>query len=172
MVSIRNCQSMTIFVLSAQCGSTRRMTKRSFARHSASSQPLDSSPWASAALPPLSRKDARDFWWGHTGWKKKEHTHTQKNLTPKFIMQRCKSHHLCNQTCETSANEQLVCVCVAGAVQSQSCYQILTAEPSDCSSGPVCVMHKYSITLRLASFSPDLPDYLKPGTLFPFVLLK
>lgn len=103
---------------------------------------------------------------------KKNHTHTQKNLTPKFIMQRCKSHHLCNQTCETSANEQLVCVCVAGAVQSQSCYQILTAEPSDCSSGPVCVMHKYSITLRLASFSPDLPDYLKPGTLFPFVLLK
>ena len=64
-----------------------------------------------------------------------------------------------------------VCVCVCGAVQSQSCYQILTAEPSDCSSGPVCVIYKYSITLRLASFSPDLL-YFKPGTLFPFVLIK
>lgn len=50
---------------------------------------------------------------------------------------------------------QMSSLCVAG-VQSESCYLIPTAEPSDCSSRPVCVTHKYSITLRLASFSPDL----------------
>lgn len=42
-------------------------------------------------------------------------------------------------------------LCVAG-VQSESCYLIPTAEPSECSSRPVCEIHKYSITHRLACF--------------------
>lgn len=38
---------------------------------------------------------------------------------------------------------QMSSLCVAG-VLSESCYLILTAEPSDCSSRPVCVTYKYS----------------------------
>lgn len=76
----------------------------------------------------------------------------KKNLTHKFIM-----HAASHTTCAIRSVKrvQMSSLCVAG-VQSQSCYLIPTAEPSDCSSRPVCVTHKYSVTLRLALFSPDL----------------
>lgn len=131
-------------------------------QHSLSSQLLDFSPWVSAALRPLSRTDASDFG---------ENTLVGKKKTPTIIM-----HSTSHTTCVIrSVNPvQMSSLCVAG-VLSESCYLILAAEPSDCSSSPVCVTYKYSypqISITRSASTRHLCETKGQSTLFLTVFIK
>lgn len=156
-VSIRNCQSVSrlLFVRLDPCGATRRMIKRPVYFTRSTLCPLSLwIPLRGCRQHSFLSAGRKPVIFVRLHWLKKTLTHT-------FIR-----HAASHTTCAIRGVKpvQMSSLCVAG-VQSESCHLIPTAEPCDCSSGPVFVTHKYAITLRLAPVPPDLPDvYFKPRT--------
>lgn len=156
-VRIRTCHSVSqpLFVLSDPREATRRIIKHPmhFTCIPAAFSVLSGSGFFSVGVsstPSSQQEGCQWFWWEYTVWKKKNnqrknpnhHTHTHY-----------KSHHLCNQKCETSANEQLVCGwCAVKKASIWFPQQSLLIVPPD-----QFVWHINIHILRLASFSPDLP---------------